>query len=442
MNFGSPGWFESYLQFRADQPLANHLPSAGVRVLDHAGVHHEMDQAIYYFLQPTGLLYGYPVGWPYVKLEYPNSKYFDSSAKVHLIFLEALFGCLVADRHFLLEGMAEESDHLRPATRLCSYFFTNAPSAARRGWKWFAPRWRMFERHQHPRARFEKIVSARIGQGTKLLNIPDYYNSFLFLDIFHCLQWQRRLLLEPKQRHQALFDLHARQAHLRETMLELQIVAAHASGAVDAAEQRMFDTFLKAAGLPKPRQQELRAAMRRGLTLDQVTIPEMPWLLRRYFLDVIMMVLLIDGTVDELEQKFVVELVDRLGLWREELDQCRAALEAFLIHQEKHLHLLHARPQALRLADRLRERATVAIRKNLDRLMNEVRETHELYALLVKATRHSLTAEEKRKVRSQLYDIMKTIPALAIFALPAGGVILPIVIKLLPFNLLPSSFDD
>ncbi|HEX7928534.1 MAG TPA: LETM1 domain-containing protein, partial [bacterium] len=194
--------------------------------------------------------------------------------------------------------------------------------------------------------------------------------------------------------------------------------------------------------LPKPRKQELSEAMRRGLTLQDVEIPEMPWLVRRYFLDVIMMVLLVDGTVDELEQKFVVELVERLGLWREELDQCRAALEAFLLHQEKHLNLLHARPQALRLADRLRERASVAIRKNLDRLMNEVRETHELYALLMKSTRHTLTSEEKKKVRNQLYDIMKTIPALAIFALPAGGVILPILIRLLPFNLLPSSFDD
>jgi hypothetical protein len=442
MNFGGAGWFDQYLEFRKEQPLSNHLPSAGVRVLDHAGVHHEMDQAIYYFLQPTGLLYGFPVGWPYVKMQYPRSQYFDSSAKVHLIFLESLFGCMVADRHFLLEGLAEEADHLRPAARLSTYFFLNGPSGARRGWHWFKPRWRMFQENGGPAQRFEKAVSRQISHGTRLLNIPDYYNSFLFLEIYHCLQWQRRLLLEPAKRRQALYDLHAKQTRLRETLLELQIVAAHASGAVDAAEQRLFDQFLKASVLPKPKVQELRDAMRNGLTLRDVEIPDMPWLVRRYFLDVIMMVLLVDGTVDELEQKFVVELVERLGLWREELDQCRAALEAFLLHQEKHLHLLHARPQALRLADRLRERATVAIRKNLDRLMNEVRETHELYALLMKATRHALSAEEKRKVRNQLYDIMKTIPALAIFALPAGGVILPILIRLLPFNLLPSSFDD
>lgn len=442
MNFGSPGWFDRYLAFRTEQPLSHHLPSAGVRVMDRAGVHHEMDQAIYYFLQPTGLLYGYPSGWPFVKMQYPRSQYFDSTDRVHVIFLESLFACLVADRHFLLEGMAEETDHLRPATRVCKAYFLRGPESFRRGWRWFLPRRRGWAGNGKATRRFEQAVSGRIAQGTRLLNMPDYYNSFLFLDLYHCLLWQRRLLQEPAQRLQALHDLHTRAARLREALLELQIAAAHASGGVDAAEQRLFDQFLKAAGLATPREQELRQVMRRGLTLREVEIPDMPWLARRYFLDVIMMMLLVDGTVDELEQKFVLELVERLGLWREELDQCRAALEAFLLHQEKHLHLLHARPQALRLADRLRERATVAIRKNLDRLMNEVRETHELYALLMKATRQPLTAEEKRKVRSQLYDIMKTIPALAIFALPAGGVILPILIKLLPFNLLPSSFDD
>lgn len=442
MNFGGNGWFDRYLEFRHEQPLGNHLPSAGVRVMDHSGVHHEMDQAIYYFLQPTGLLYGFPIGWPFVKMQYPRSQYFDSSAKVHLIFMESLFGCLVADRHFLLDGMIDEADHLQHASKLCTYFFLHGPNSHPRGWRWFVPRWKMLHGNGAPSQRFERIVSRQIAKGTQLLNMPDYYNSFLFLEIYHCLQWQRRLLLEPAKRRQSLHDLHIKSRQLRETLLELQIVAAHASGSVDAAEQRVFDQFLKASDLPKPRKQELSEAMRRGLTLQDVQIPEMPWLVRRYFLDVIMMVLLVDGTVDELEQKFVVELVERLGLWREELDQCRAALEAFLLHQEKHLNLLHARPQALRLADRLRERASVAIRKNLDRLMNEVRETHELYALLMKSTRHTLTPDEKKKVRNQLYDIMKTIPALAIFALPAGGVILPILIRLLPFNLLPSSFDD
>ena len=94
------------------------------------------------------------------------------------------------------------------------------------------------------------------------------------------------------------------------------------------------------------------------------------------------------------------------------------------------------------LAQHLREQASLAIRRNLDRLVREIQETQELYVLLLKSTRMPLTAEEKRRVRAQLLDILKTIPALAVFALPGGGIILPILIRLLPFNLLPSSFED
>ena len=45
-------------------------------------------------------------------------------------------------------------------------------------------------------------------------------------------------------------------------------------------------------------------------------------------------------------------------------------------------------------------------------------------------------------MREQLLDLAKTIPALAIFAAPGGMLLLPILLKLLPFNLLPSSFVD
>jgi hypothetical protein len=92
--------------------------------------------------------------------------------------------------------------------------------------------------------------------------------------------------------------------------------------------------------------------------------------------------------------------------------------------------------------DRIQERATTAVRRNLDNLVNEIKETHELYTLLMKGAKQPLSTEEKKKVRDQLTDIIKTIPALAVFALPGGGIILPVLIRLLPFNVLPSSFED
>ena len=52
-----------------------------------------------------------------------------------------------------------------------------------------------------------------------------------------------------------------------------------------------------------------------------------------------------------------------------------------------------------------------------------------------------LTLKEKKKIKKQLLDICKTIPSLAIFLLPGGSVLLPILIKFIP-TLLPSAFNE
>jgi hypothetical protein len=76
-------------------------------------------------------------------------------------------------------------------------------------------------------------------------------------------------------------------------------------------------------------------------------------------------------------------------------------------------------------------------------MLQEIRETGELAQLLARASAGAtLTPPEKAKVREQLIDVAKTIPALAIFAAPGGMLLLPLLVKLLPFNLLPSSFSN
>ena len=131
-----------------------------------------------------------------------------------------------------------------------------------------------------------------------------------------------------------------------------------------------------------------------------------------------------------------------LGLWEDELQQGMMALEVLLLHKEDSLQILKDRSFVFNLGENLRERASLVVRKNMKRVVNEIHETQDLYNLLIKSTKTGLSSEEKERVKSQLSDILKTIPALAIFALPGGAILLPILIKLLPFNLLPSSFED
>lgn len=92
--------------------------------------------------------------------------------------------------------------------------------------------------------------------------------------------------------------------------------------------------------------------------------------------------------------------------------------------------------------DAVVERVSSAVTDNLEAMATEIRETGELGQLLARAAAGgTLTPEERRKVRAQLIDVAKAVPALAIFAAPGGMLLLPLLAKLLPFNLLPSAWD-
>ncbi|PHR72830.1 MAG: hypothetical protein COA67_03780 [Lutibacter sp.] len=88
-----------------------------------------------------------------------------------------------------------------------------------------------------------------------------------------------------------------------------------------------------------------------------------------------------------------------------------------------------------------KEELTLLINKNKQLLIQELNESKELIKLLSKSTHHKLNDDEKLKVKSQLIDILKGIPAFTIFMLPGGALLLPLMIKLIP-SLLPSAFRE
>ena len=81
--------------------------------------------------------------------------------------------------------------------------------------------------------------------------------------------------------------------------------------------------------------------------------------------------------------------------------------------------------------------------EHIPKIQQEIFETKELYHLLLKWSKDGhLKKDDMQKVKAQLFDILKTIPALAILIIPFGSIILYLLIKTLPFNILPSAFLD
>lgn len=441
MNPSRTGWFRAYIEYRRAHPLPSQLPTLGVKLLEDQGLHNESDQAIYFLLQPTGLLYGAPLRPAFPDGESPPIRFQDRSERAMTIHLDAIMACLVAERRYLLAGLDDESDPLEAAIETVKEYHLHLPHEYQTRAIALPSLGSLFRRRDE-HAAFEAEFARRVlVRGNLWLLRAPLANIFLFLDLYHCLLWQRKRLLEGADPARDLPEQYHQQMAQRETVVKLIVATLYTERKMASAGWRLVERFLSASMLPRGRRAALRAIARQGIAFDEVYIPETPWLIRRYFLGLIVMTAYLDRTITEDEQALLEKAVDKLGLWREELDQSRAAFETFLLTHGRATSFGHSL-KLFNVAEHLREQATVLVMKNLDRVVREIRETHELYALLIKSTHTPLTAGEKRRVRAQLLDVIKTIPALAIFALPGGGIILPILIKLLPFNLLPSSFED
>jgi len=82
------------------------------------------------------------------------------------------------------------------------------------------------------------------------------------------------------------------------------------------------------------------------------------------------------------------------------------------------------------------------IKKNGVAVLTELKESREAVLLVWKLARGSaLSNAEEQKIKDQLADMAKSIPALGVFALPGGMLLLPILAKALPWSILPSAFQ-
>ncbi len=73
----------------------------------------------------------------------------------------------------------------------------------------------------------------------------------------------------------------------------------------------------------------------------------------------------------------------------------------------------------------------------------ELSETGEMLQVLHKyALGRPVSEEERKRALEQAKDVARTVPAFGIFMLPGGAILLPLVAKIVPWRLLPSSFAD
>lgn len=240
-----------------------------------------------------------------------------------------------------------------------------------------------------------------------------------------------RMLLELSQREKG-------------ELFEVLAEVAWADGRLAPQEQRLIEQLLGLANLDPASAQRVRERLGAPpLPVQAHVRHRLDRSTRRFVLEQAILLTLVDEEQHEDELAALSAIATRLGGSPRELEETLVEVVAYCEANRRELQSLGPVSGGLgRLQRLVRERAQEAVRRNAGAVLQEIKETGELARLLAAASVRKLTPDESRRVKSQLLDVAKTVPALAIFALPGGGLLLPLLMKVLPWNVLPSAFTD
>ena len=286
-----------------------------------------------------------------------------------------------------------------------------------------------------PSSKLELILESRVKIKTAFFGVNFWLNhlsnAFIFLDVI-----LYRAFLEGKQQK---FDAAYQGAAI--SVLNGLLYAGFIDQQMEEKEQKIFKHFLASAALP-------RSILATYLQRIQIGIPLKllkQELVKDHLLSQITYEyghLLLQGTheISESERQKLMELGKVLEMTETQMLASEELCSAFIAQSSAEQLLVYKQSTESSFAYReTSKRWLKIIGRNRDRLISEIKESKELMALLQKSTKQELSPQEKEQVKEQVYDILKSMPSLALFLLPGGTLILPIVMKLVP-ELIPSSF--
>lgn len=282
----------------------------------------------------------------------------------------------------------------------------------------------------------ENVLANRVDLKVNLIEnkwwVNSLSNAFTYLDVILYYDFIHKKQEEALKKYSSF----ARNALVAIT------ISAYSDGIVQDKEKDIFNVFLASANLEEDLRNEVRQKFRDGATFDDFSgYVRKNWLLKRFLLDVSVLTIFANHEPQENETAYLKRLADYLNIPQEEIDETLWMVENFLVKSKDRAVFLRDTSSYEKVYSSLSKRWVKVLMRNKDRLAEELKESRQLVMLVKKSATEELSKEERDMVKEQFKDIVKSVPALAIFMLPGGTILLPILLKVLP-DLVPSAFRE
>lgn len=417
---GSKGWIAKYFQLvAADELDSNHIELSveiPPTIKPQEFQHHVLVQ--------SGIVFGFPSDLIFAK-SIDQSKW-TQDEKLTVVLFESLLYTYLRCRpknkskdvselktNFTTELYAFYKKHkVQSLSALLGYFFKESQEE-----------------------KVERILAKRTEVPKQLTRTTSWMsylnNAFVYLDV---LLFEEFLITD----HNPRFD------YQEMAMLSLAVISlsAYSDGEIEEKEKTMFNAFLISADLDGDEREIAKMRFKNGVSLNELT-PDIidSWNFKRYLLDLSSLTIYSNHDAIAAEKVFLQELYTWLELTENDLNEAQFMAQQFVLANNKRISFLHDASSIELMADNVSKRWIKILGRNKDKLATELKQSKELVFLIKKSATTELSPEEKEKVKTQFLDLAKSMPALAIFLLPGGALLLPIVLRIIP-NLVPSAFRE
>lgn len=207
--------------------------------------------------------------------------------------------------------------------------------------------------------------------------------------------------------------------------------------------RRIVRAQIRASGLSLCSRWKLRRLLRHPAPAEVVAQAVKNERFGDFLLEQVILGALLDGHFSESESLYIGRLADLLRVPPTELAVREAQVVDFYQSHKAYLDAFMVSTAVKSYRQQLLSRLQRAIQENLGVIAAEVRSTGELAELVRRwGLGERLDAAERSRLRRGLLGVLRTVPSLAIFSLPGGAVLLPLLLKVLPAALKPASLVE
>ncbi|MDX1939406.1 MAG: hypothetical protein SFU99_02580 [Saprospiraceae bacterium] len=413
IDFSESNWFDEYLRYRELHPLTFNSVSEIAEDLNGQVFNRfqSLGNPFYAALQQSGLIYGFPIHYPF-QMNIGLLEKLKETERAKLILLDTMMYARLFNRPFF-SGEAY-TQAIRQTGQLIQDYYNGIH----------------LYKHSETPEMLEKVLFERVRFQKSYLDFRKTgINSQLFWDLYYFLDYSKAVESADFKEENYFPNVIERKKAYKKLALQLIAAAAHANHHLSKQEKSLHHQFERSSKLlVEDEREELRVIFETGATLDEIAMPPLDWIARRFLLDVSLFAIQVDAEVDGLEEAFLLPLVTKLELTSDDLLSSKADLGCFLYQHGEKLHIFKGKKTGILLLGQ-------AMVENFLKLGNaakmEAVETRDMATtfgkLLINKLKLSKSEElpseqEIKEAFDQLKDIPKFLPFFGVIFLPVPGI--------------------